>query len=191
MSTFSIHTLSITKFPPAADARALVRLQMDHVSRTIVPAFYRYLQAQDQNAQIEFGNEFVASFEGLVTLFERAEREVVDTGGAAGEGEVKALKQGLGLWVEGGELGMTDVMVGPCSFASIDYEALLMIFYLVGLYRASNVLKHYRGFMMPTGKKFDAWVERLFNHPSFKGTCSTEQLYLDSYERWVMFSSVL
>jgi len=154
--------------PPSSNpyARALVRLQIDHVSRTIVPAFYRYLQAQDQNAQIEFGNEFVASLEGLVTLFERAEREIVDTGGAAGEGEVKALKQGLGLWVEGGELGMTDVMVGPW------------------LYRASNVLKHYRGFTMPSGKKFDAWVERLFNHPSFKGTCSTEQLYLDSYERY-------
>jgi hypothetical protein len=90
---------------------------MDHISRNIVPAFYRYLQAQDQNAQIEFGKEFVVSFEGLVDLFERAEREIVDAGGAAGEGEARALKQGLGLWVQGGELGMADVMVGPCSFA--------------------------------------------------------------------------
>jgi hypothetical protein len=40
---------------------------------------------------------------------------------------------------------------------------------------------------MPSGKKFDAWVERLFNHPAFKGTCSTEELYIDSYERWVIF----
>ena len=29
------------------DARAIVRLQADHASRTLVPAFYRYLQAQD------------------------------------------------------------------------------------------------------------------------------------------------
>ncbi|KAF8227620.1 hypothetical protein L208DRAFT_1405106 [Tricholoma matsutake] len=141
---------------------------MDHVSRTVVPAFYRYLQAQDQNAQIEHGKEFASSLEGLVALFERAEREIVDVGsGAAGEGEARAkLKKGLGLWVEGGELGMTDVMVGPW------------------LYRANNVLKHYRGFTMPSGKKFDSWVERLFDHPSFKCTCSTEELYIDSYERY-------
>jgi glutathione S-transferase len=90
---------------------------MDHISRNVVPAFYRYLQAQDQNAQTEFGKEFVVSLDGLVALFERAEREIVDAGGAAGEGEVKALKQGLGLWVEGGDLSMADVMVGPCSLA--------------------------------------------------------------------------
>jgi len=154
--------------PPLSNpyVRALVRLQMDHVSRTIVPAFYRYLQAQDQNAQIELGKEFISSLEGLVVLLERAEHEIIDAGGAAGEGEMRGLKQGLGLWVEGGELGMTDVMVGPW------------------LYRANNVLKHYRGFTMPSGKKFDAWVERLFNHPAFKSTCSTEELYLDSYERY-------
>jgi hypothetical protein len=92
---------------------------MDHVSRTIVPAFYRYLQAQDQNAQIELGKEFISSLEGLVVLLERAEHEIVDAGGATGEGEVRALKQGLGLWVEGGDLGMTDVMVGPCSSSAL------------------------------------------------------------------------
>ena len=32
----------------AADARALVRLQVDHVNRALVPAFYRYLQAQEE-----------------------------------------------------------------------------------------------------------------------------------------------
>jgi glutathione S-transferase len=53
---------------------------MDHVSRTIVPAFYRYLQAQDQNAQIELGKEFISSLEGLVVLLERAEHEIIDAG---------------------------------------------------------------------------------------------------------------
>ena len=33
------------------DARALVRLQADHVNRTPVPAFYRYIQAQDEGAR--------------------------------------------------------------------------------------------------------------------------------------------
>lgn len=51
-------------------------------------------------------------------------------------------------------------------------------------------MKHYRGFELPNGPKFRAWTERLFNHPSFKGTCSTEELYLDSYERCALSSPV-
>lgn len=83
------------------DARALVRLQSDHINRTLVPAFYRYLQAQDPSSQIEDGKEFLGAIEGLVILFERAEKE----------GEVEA----LGLWKEGGEIGWADVMAGPCE----------------------------------------------------------------------------
>ena len=52
-----------------------------------------------------------------------------------------------------------------------------------GLFRATNVLKHYRGFVLPEGERFRGYVERLLGHPAFKRTCSTEQLYLDSYER--------
>lgn len=170
------------------DARALARLQSDHVSRSIVPAFYRYLQAQTKEAQIDGGKEFNAALEGLTVLFERAEREIVGGGGAAGEGEKRALTAGLGLWVEGGDLGWADVMVGPCkpseaAWCGNDGPSANSSEELTGLFRASNVLKHYRGFVLPTGKKFDAWIERLFNHPAFKVTCSTEDLYLDSYER--------
>jgi hypothetical protein len=82
-----------------ADAKALVRLQSDHINRTLVPAFYRYLQAQDSEAQIAGGKEFDAAIQYLVELFERAEREV----------------GGTGLWVEGGDLGWADVIVGPCG----------------------------------------------------------------------------
>ena len=53
----------------------------------------------------------------------------------------------------------------------------------IGLFRATNVLKHYRGFVLPQGARFRAYVDRVVNHPAFKRTCSTEQLYLDSYER--------
>jgi len=139
-------------FPLSIDpyARALIRLQSDHINRTLVPAFYRYLQAQDPEAQIFGGKEFHAAIQYLVELFERAEREVGRTG----------------LWMEGGDLGWADVMVGPWIF------------------RATNALKHYRGFEMPQGKKFEAWLARLFEHPAFKKTCSTEELYLDSYERY-------
>lgn len=95
----------------------MVRLQADHVNRTLVPAFYRFLQAQDTEIQINAGKEFHAAIEALVVLFERAEREVLGGGGVSGEGERKALSKGLGLWVEGGDLGWTDVMVGPCKLS--------------------------------------------------------------------------
>ncbi|KAI0319154.1 glutathione S-transferase [Amylostereum chailletii] len=142
--------------PPITDpyGRALVRLQCDHVGRAVVPAFYRYLQAQHADAQIKGGKEFVDSIEELVALLERAEREEpLGTVGA-------------GLWREAGELNVLDVMVGPW------------------LYRANIVLKHYRGFEMPTGTKFNAWTRRLFEHLAFRKTCSTDELYLDSYERY-------
>ena len=59
----------------------------------------------------------------------------------------------------------------------------------VGIFRASIVLKHYRGFTMPDGEKFTAWTQRLFEHPVFKSTCSTEDLYLESYERSVFLTT--
>lgn len=86
------------------DARALVRLQSDHINRTLVPAFYRYLQAQDPTAQIASGNEFRAAIDTLVGFFERADEQV----------------GGTGLWKEGGELGWADVMVGPCELWVVD-----------------------------------------------------------------------
>ena len=94
-----------------------MRLQADHISRTLVPAFYKYLQAQDCEEQIVKGKEFHTAIEGLVALFERAEREILGGGGEAGVGERVALKKGLGLWIEsegGQDLGWADVMVAPC-----------------------------------------------------------------------------
>ncbi|THH19641.1 hypothetical protein EW146_g1573 [Bondarzewia mesenterica] len=141
--------------PPLSDpyARALVRLQSDLVNRALIPAFYRFLQAQDPTEQIAGGQELRIALEGLTALLERAEREVED-GRAAG------------LWNKGGEIGWTDIMAGPW------------------LFRATNVLKHYRAFELPQGEKFTAWLDRLFKHPAFEKTCSTEDLYLDSYERY-------
>ncbi|RXW14086.1 hypothetical protein EST38_g11765 [Candolleomyces aberdarensis] len=149
------------------DARALARLAADHVSRNLVPTFYRYLQAQDSSAQISAGKDFHGALEGFFGILERAENEVLGQGGVAGEGEVAMLTRGLGLWVEGNEeLGWADVVAAPW------------------LFRAKMVLTHYRGFQIPEGAKTKAYLERLFEHPKFKATCSTEQLYLDSYERY-------
>jgi glutathione S-transferase len=102
------------------DGRALIRLQADHVNRTLVPSFYRYLQAQDSGKtcsiyqlmtslhdavctsekQIEGGKEFLTAIEGLVQLFERAEKE----------SESK-----VGLWHADGKLSLADAMAGPCE----------------------------------------------------------------------------
>jgi len=155
--------------PPVTNpySRALVRLQADHISRTLVPAFYRYLQAQEHEKQISAGKDFSDALENLIGLFERAEREVLGPGGTTGAGEVQALSKGLGLWVEGQtELGWADILAGPW------------------LYRARLVLTHYRGFELPVNARFRSYLERLFAHPAFRATCSDEQLYLDSYERY-------
>jgi len=80
-------------------ARALVRLQCDHISRNIVPAFYRFLQAQTPDAQTNAGKAYYTSLEQLFAHFARAESE----------NELGA----LGLWREDGRLNMTDVMFGP------------------------------------------------------------------------------
>ncbi|KAM6496425.1 Glutathione S-transferase, C-terminal-like protein [Amanita muscaria] len=142
--------------PPLSDpyARALIRLQVDHINRTLVPSFYRYLQAQDADKQASGHHELYQALETLAALFERAESELGSD------------KSYLGLWVEDGELSLADVMVVPW------------------IIRATNALKHYRGFELPTGDRFDAWVHRLLNHPSVKATCSTDQLYINAYERY-------
>ncbi|KAL4253055.1 Glutathione S-transferase Omega/HSP26 [Abortiporus biennis] len=139
--------------PPVTDpyARALIRLQADHVNRSLVPAFYRFLQSQDEEKQISSGKEFLESIEGLVKLFERAEQ---------------GSDSKFGLWREDGELSLADVMAGPWIF------------------RATNALEYYKGFKYPPGPKFQAYVNRLVSHPAFAKTCSTRELYIDSYERY-------
>lgn len=87
------------------DARALIRLQNDHIGRTLVPSFYRYLQAQDSEKQIAGGRELHQAIETLVGLFERATIEL---------GNDPKLKKYLGLYA-GGELGFADILVAPCT----------------------------------------------------------------------------
>ena len=81
--------------------RALVRLQCDHINRSLVPSFYRYLQAQDEEAIVNGAKEFTEALNGLTNLLQRAEKEAPGT-------------RACGLWEDGGELNLTDVMAGPC-----------------------------------------------------------------------------
>ena len=87
------------KFP---DGRAQARLQAHHINNTLVPAFYRYLQAQNSEDQVIHGKSFLEAIEKLVGMF--------------GDCESKGIRGGL--WSErgerSGELGWADVMAVPC-----------------------------------------------------------------------------
>ncbi|KAF7302002.1 Glutathione transferase [Mycena indigotica] len=164
LEELAAQSTNLSLLPKDPYARALVRLQCDHVNRAIVPYYYRFLQAQGDCAQMEAENDFRQALGSLVALLERAEDEVVGCGAELNLDQQKARVAGLGLWNDGGSMNLTDVMVAPFVF------------------RASNVLKYYRGFELPNEPKFRAWTTRLFEHPAFKATCSTEELYIDSSE---------
>ncbi|KAF8895940.1 glutathione S-transferase [Mucidula mucida] len=169
LEDLAFNTTKRSLFPSASDpyARGLVRLIGDHVNRALVPSFYRFLQSQEPGAQIQAGHDFHAAIASMVDLLQRIETEIFGAGGQSGSGELRAARDGLGLWVEGNDTpGWVDIMAGPW------------------LFRANNVLKHYRSFVMPSGARFDTYLARLFEHPKFKMTCSDEDLYLQSYERY-------
>lgn len=73
--------------------RARQRLTADHINRKIIPAFYRYLQAQKSEDQIELGQEFVE--------------------------ELKVFEQNLlpaktgGFWDGSDSLGWADIQIAP------------------------------------------------------------------------------
>ncbi|KAK6335493.1 Glutathione S-transferase U1 [Orbilia brochopaga] len=52
--------------PQSTKEKAHSRLWADHVSRNIVPNFYRYLQAQDADKQAEHGREFEKQVNALM-----------------------------------------------------------------------------------------------------------------------------
>lgn len=72
------------------DARSVVRFQADHVNRHLIPAFYRYLQAQEQEKQIEGAKDFLEAIEKLAEMFQKAEKETPEA---------------VGLWRQDGKLG--------------------------------------------------------------------------------------
>jgi glutathione S-transferase len=52
--------------PPDAQTRATCRLWSDHINRSIIPSFYRLLQAQDPNDQVSHGTELRDEISKLV-----------------------------------------------------------------------------------------------------------------------------
>lgn len=51
--------------------------------------------------------------------------------------------------------------------------------------RLRKVLQPYRGWPEPEeGSRWAKWVQAIEEHPASKATMSTDELYLDSYERY-------
>ncbi|CEH18048.1 Glutathione S-transferase [Ceraceosorus bombacis] len=72
--------------------RAQARLAADKINRTLLPAFYKYLQAQEVQRQVEAGREFLNG----MTAF------------------VESMQQGSGpFWDGTDKIGWADVMIAP------------------------------------------------------------------------------
>lgn len=70
------------------------------VNCTIYPYSFAHNICTSLEKQIEGGKEFVAAIEGLVALFERAEKESDSK---------------VGLWHADGKISLADVLAGPCK----------------------------------------------------------------------------
>ncbi|KAJ5779511.1 Glutathione S-transferase/chloride channel C-terminal [Penicillium paradoxum] len=130
--------------PADAKLRAHCRLWADHVNRHIVPSFYRVLQEQDQQKQIEKTQELRDSMEKLL--------------------EVAHPK---GPFFMGPQMSLVDVQAAPW------------------ILRLRRVLKPYRGWPdAEEGSRLASWVNAIETDRNIQATTSTNELYLDSYERY-------
>ncbi len=114
------------------------------INKKIIPAFYRYLQAQDSDARTENALELKQAIDKLVSVADST-----------------------GPFFLGPEMGFVDVQVAPWFL------------------RLRRVLKVYRGWPDPElGSRFAVWLDAIEGNLDVKATTSTDDLYVDSYERY-------
>lgn len=124
--------------------RAHCRLWADHVNRNIVPLFYRCLQAQEIEKQIEHAEELKTEISKLV--------------------DAAAMP---GPFFLGPSVSLVDVQFAPWML------------------RLPRVLRPYRGWPDPeVGSRWGVWMDAIEHHEAVRATTSTDELYLDSYERY-------
>ncbi|KAK7632175.1 glutathione S-transferase [Phyllosticta citricarpa] len=130
--------------PPDAKARAHSRLWSDHVNRHIIPVFYRFLQEQDTEKQIEHASELKNQISKLVNAADP-----------------------VGPFFLGREISYVDIQVAPW------------------IVRLNRVLKPYRSWPDPEpGSRWGKLVDAIEKNESVQATLSTDELYLDSYQRY-------
>ncbi|KAK8167000.1 putative glutathione transferase [Phyllosticta citrichinensis] len=130
--------------PPDAKSRAHSRLWSDHVHRHVIPVFYRFLQEQDTEKQIEHASELKNQISKLV--------DAADP---------------VGPFFLGSEISYVDIQVAPW------------------IVRLNRVLKPYRSWPDPEpGSRWGKLVDAIEKNESVQATLSTDDLYLDSYQRY-------
>ncbi|KAF1841130.1 uncharacterized protein K460DRAFT_371121 [Cucurbitaria berberidis CBS 394.84] len=130
--------------PPDVQTRATSRLWSDHVNRNIIPCFYKLLQAQDQNDQIEHASELRNQINKLV--------DAADS---------------IGPFFLGDQISFVDVQIAPWMI------------------RLRRVLSPYRGWPEAVeGSRWKKWIDGIESDRSVRMTTSTDELYIESYERY-------
>ncbi|CAI7637232.1 unnamed protein product [Penicillium pancosmium] len=136
--------LGTNLFPLDPKSRAHCRLWADHINRNIVPNFYRVLQEQDPQKQVENAQELQDAFNLLITAAHPS-----------------------GPFFMGTQISFVDIQAAPWVI------------------RLARVLKPYRGWPDPEGgSRWASWVTAIETNEHVLATTSTDELYLDSYQRY-------
>ena len=65
------------------------------------------------------------------------------------------------------------------------YMSFVDIHFAPWMIRLPRVMKHYRGWQDPApGSRWGRWMDAIENNEHVKATTSTDDLYIDSYERY-------
>jgi glutathione S-transferase len=130
--------------PPNPKTRAESRLWSDHINRHLIPAFYRYLQEQDANKQVDYALELKVEIDKLVDAASPS-----------------------GPFFLGSSISFVDIQLAPWAL------------------RLRRVLTPYRGWPTPDPEsRWGTWLTALEQEDSVRATTSSDDLYLDSYERY-------
>lgn len=114
------------------------------MNRNIIPWFYKLLQAQDPNDQVEHAKELRDQISKLV--------DAADPHGP---------------FFLGSQISFVDVQIAPWVL------------------RLRRVLSPYRGWPEPEeGSRWKRWVDAIEADRSVRMTTSTDELYIESYERY-------
>lgn len=130
--------------PSHPQQRAHARLWTDHVNRSLIPGFYRLLQAQEEEKQVAEATHLTEDLQKLI-----------DAADASGP------------FFSGAEFGFVDASMAPWVL------------------RFRRVLAPYRGWPSPEpGSRWAKWLDAIEGVDAVRKTVSSDELYLDSYERY-------
>ncbi|OZJ06735.1 hypothetical protein BZG36_00349 [Bifiguratus adelaidae] len=150
--------------PGSAWLRAEARLWTDHITRHVTPAFYRFLQAQEEAKRQEAKKEFEEELDQFVEALVLSKR---DEHGPFFFGST--------------ELGFVDIQLAPWA---VRIPRVLKP-YRQYTYTPFSGHKPTTNISQEKAREaWQAWLDAVENTASVKKTISDDELYLDSYERY-------